>query len=94
MSITAFLRSQQARFAVATTVFAGGIDWFGARTGAAERRVKELYITPYDVQTQPMIFFNIRLAPMLKTWYTFRKLRNRRGRWLEERRAGGRTGST
>ena len=44
---------------------------------AVERRVKELYITPDDVQTQPMIFFNIRLALMLKTWYTFRKFRNR-----------------
>ncbi len=89
MSITAFLRSQQARFAVATTVFAGGIDWFGARTGAAERRVKELYITPDDVQTQLMIFFNIAFTRMLKTWYTFRKFPNRRGRWNKEPRARG-----
>ena len=61
----------------------------GARTGRVERRVKELYITPYDVQTQLMIFFNIRLAPMLKTWYTFRKFPNRRGRWIKEPRARG-----
>lgn len=44
---------------------------------AVERRVKELYITPNDVQTQRLIFFNIRLAPVLNSWYTFRKLRNR-----------------
>lgn len=56
----------------------------GARTRAVERRVKELYITPDDVQTQLMIFSNIALAPMLKTWYTFRKLHNRRGRWIKE----------
>ncbi|GAF92064.1 unnamed protein product, partial [marine sediment metagenome] len=74
---SALLRSQQARLTVAGTVFRGRIDIFGCSHRAVERRVKELYITPDDVQTQPMIFFNIRLAPMLKRWYTFHKFRNR-----------------
>jgi hypothetical protein len=69
---------------VVSTVFRGKIDTFGSSHRAVERRVKELYITPDDVQTQPLIFFNIPLAPMLKTWYTFRKFRNRRGRWIKE----------
>jgi len=57
-----------------------------------ERRVKKLYITPCDVQTQPMIFFNIRLAPALKTWYTFHKFRNPLGRWIKEPRRERSTG--
>lgn len=49
----------------------------GCSCPLAERQDKELYITPDDVQTQPVIFFNICLALMLKTWYTFHKFRNR-----------------
>jgi hypothetical protein len=74
---------------VAGTVNHGRIDIFGGSHRLVERRVKELYITPDDVQTQPMFFFNIRFAPMLKTWYTFHKLRNRRGRWIKEPLRGG-----
>ncbi len=86
---SARLRSQQGRLTVAGTVFRGRIDSFGCSHRAVERRVKELYITPDDVQTQPMIFFNIRLAPMLKRWYTFHKFLNRRGRWIKEPLRGG-----
>lgn len=62
----------------------GKIGWFGCSRQVAERRVAKLYITPSDVQTQRLIFFNIRFRGVLKTWYTFRKLRNRLGRWIEE----------
>ena len=51
---------------------------------AAERRVKELYITCCDVQTKRLIFFNIRSLRTVKMWYTFHKFHNRPCRWLEE----------
>jgi hypothetical protein len=77
VSIRAFLRSQQARKTFCGAVFRGFIDRLGCSHQVAERRVKELYITHNDVQTRRVIFFNIRLALMLKTWYTFRKFHNR-----------------
>jgi hypothetical protein len=36
-----------------------------------------------------MNFFNILLAPTMKTWYTFHKFRNRLGRWIKEPERGG-----
>jgi len=89
----ALLRSQQARRKVAGTVFRGRIDIFGCSHRAVERRVKELYITARDVQMQLMIFSNIRLAPAVKTWYTFRESPNRSCRWIEVPLRGGRAGS-
>jgi hypothetical protein len=43
---------------VLVTSFHGKIGRCGCSCQAAERRVKELYITPDDVQTQRMNFFN------------------------------------
>jgi len=45
---------------------------------------KQLYPMANDVQTQRVNFFNIRLWSVVKTWYTFRKFLNRRGRWIKE----------
>jgi hypothetical protein len=63
---------------VASTVNRGRIEgvWVLA-LGWASGGVTKLYITRIDVQTRRMIFFNIPLAPTLKTWYTFRKFLNR-----------------
>lgn len=84
MSIRAFLRSQQARKLYCGPGYSrlNRPVWCSHR--AVERRVKELYITLDDVQTQRVNFFNIRLGRVLKTWYTFRKFNNRRGRWIKE----------
>jgi hypothetical protein len=82
--IRAFLRSQQARKTLCGGVFRGRTDRFGCSHRVVERRVKELYITRNDVQTQRVNFFNIRLGSVVKTWYTFRKFLNRRGRWIKE----------
>jgi hypothetical protein len=72
------------QLAVLVTENCGKIGWFGCSCQVAERRVAKLYITRSDVQTQRLNFFNIRFRRVLKTWYTFRKLRNRIGRWIEE----------
>jgi hypothetical protein len=72
------LRSQQVRVVrCSPPLHAANSAGFGCSYRSVERRDKELYITGNDVQTQRVIFFNIRFAPMLKTWYTFREFRNR-----------------
>ena len=69
---------------MAGTVIRGRIDMFGCSYRSAERRVKELYITPYDVQTQPMIFFNIRLAANVENVVHFPQIPQPVGRWIKE----------